>query len=97
MDMDARWAKKGDEIGLNYDVGAVGTYAHANTTIRSTWSLLSINGENSGKVGTTYMGTVGKPVNLINIVIDKNADGEILIIISGNQQAPEKKREPVLR
>jgi len=63
-----------DEIGLNYDVGAVGPYAHANTTIGRAWSLLSINGGNSGKVGTTYMGTVGNPANLINIIIAENEE-----------------------
>ena len=63
-----------DEIGLNYDVGAVGPYAHANTTIGRAWSLLSINGGNCGKIGTTYMGTVGNPLNLINIVIAENEE-----------------------
>jgi len=63
-----------DEIGLNSDVGAVGPYAHANTTIGRAWSLLSINGGNSGKVGTTYMGTVGNPANLINIIIAENEE-----------------------
>jgi len=63
-----------DEIGLNYDVGAVGPYAHANTTIGRAWSLLSINGGNCGKVGTTYMGTVGNPMNLINIIIAENEE-----------------------
>jgi len=63
-----------DEIGLNYDVGAVGPYAHANTTIGRAWSLLSINGGNSGKVGSTYMGTVGNPANLINIIIAENEE-----------------------
>ena len=63
-----------DEIGLNYDVGAVGPYAHANTTIGRAWSLLSINGGNSGKIGTTYMGTVGNPANLSNIIIAENEE-----------------------
>jgi len=63
-----------DEIGLNYDVGAVGPYAHANTTIGRAWSLLSINGGNCGKVGTTYMGTVGNPMNAINIIIAENEE-----------------------
>jgi hypothetical protein len=63
-----------DEIGLNYDVGAVGPYAHANTTIGRAWSLLSINGGNSGKVGTTYMGTVGAIGNLINVIIAENEE-----------------------
>jgi hypothetical protein len=61
-----------DEIGLNYSVGAMGPYALANTTIGRAWSLLSINLGNCGKVGTTYMGVVGNPMNLINIVIAEN-------------------------
>jgi hypothetical protein len=61
-----------DEIGLNYEIGALGPFAHANTTIGRAWNLLSINGGNCGKVGTTYMGTVGNPMNLINIVIAEN-------------------------
>jgi hypothetical protein len=63
-----------DEIGLNYDVGAMGPYAHANTTIGRAWNLLSINGANCGKVGTTYMGTVGNPMNAINIIIAEHED-----------------------
>lgn len=61
-----------DEIGLNYGVGAMGPYALANTTIGRAWSLISINLGNCGKVGTTYMGVVGNPMNLINIVIAEN-------------------------
>jgi hypothetical protein len=63
-----------DEIGLNYDVGAMGPFAHANTTIGRAWSLMAINLGNCGKVGTTYMGTVGNPMNLINIVIAENEE-----------------------
>ena len=63
-----------DEIGLNYDVGAVGPFAHANTTIGRAWSLLAINGGDQGKVGTTYMGQVGNPANLINIIIAENEE-----------------------
>jgi hypothetical protein len=61
-----------DEIGLNYGIGAMGPYAHANTTIGRAWSLIAINLGNCGKVGTTYMGTVGNPMNLINIVFGEN-------------------------
>jgi hypothetical protein len=61
-----------DEIKLNYEIGAMGPFAHANTTIGRAWNLLSINGGNCGKVGTTYMGTVGNPMNAINIVIAEN-------------------------
>lgn len=63
-----------EEIGLNSDIGAVGPYAHANTVIGRAWSLLAINGGNCGKVGTTYMGTVGNPVNLANIIIAENEE-----------------------
>ena len=38
-----------DEIGLNYNYGAMGPYAHANTVIGRAWTLLSINGGNCGK------------------------------------------------
>jgi hypothetical protein len=63
-----------DEIGLNYEVGAIGPYAHANTTIGRAWSLMAINLGNCGKVGTTYMGVIGNPMNLINIVIAENEE-----------------------
>jgi len=61
-----------DEIGLNYDVGAVGPYAEANTAIGRAWNLLSINGGNCGKVGTTYMGTVGNGLNALAMIIAEN-------------------------
>jgi hypothetical protein len=63
-----------DEIGLNYSYGAMGPYAHANTTIGRAWTLLSINGGNCGKPGTTYMGTVGNPMNGLNIIIAENEE-----------------------
>jgi hypothetical protein len=63
-----------NEIGLNYEEGAVGPYAQANTTIGRAWSLLSINGGNCGKVGTTYMGTIGNPMNLIGIIMAENEE-----------------------
>lgn len=63
-----------DEIGLNYSYGAMGPYAQANTVIGRAWSLLSINGGNCGKAGTTYMGTVGNPMNAINIIIAENEE-----------------------
>jgi hypothetical protein len=63
-----------DEIGLNYDVGAVGPYALANTAIGRAWNLLSINGGNCGKVGTTYMGTVGNAQNALALIIAENEE-----------------------
>jgi len=61
-----------DEIKLNYEVGAVGPYAEANTTIGRAWNLISINGGNSGKVGTTYMGTVGNAQNALAMIVAEN-------------------------
>jgi len=61
-----------DEIKLNYEIGAVGPYAHANTAIGRAWNLLSINGGNCGKVGTTYMGTVGNGLNALALIIAEN-------------------------
>jgi hypothetical protein len=63
-----------DEIGLNYEEGAVGPYAHANTAIGRAWNLLSINGGNCGKVGTTYMGTVGNAQNALALIIAENEE-----------------------
>ena len=63
-----------NELNINYQVGAMGPYAHANTTIGRAWTLMSINLGNCGKVGTTYMGVVGNPMNLINIVLGENEE-----------------------
>jgi hypothetical protein len=63
-----------DEIGLNYDVGAVGPYAHANVAIGRAWNLISINGGNCGKIGTTYMGTVGNAQNSLATIIAENEE-----------------------
>jgi hypothetical protein len=63
-----------DEIKLNYEIGAVGPFAQSNLSIGRAWNLLSINGANLGKVGTTYMGTVGNPMNLVNLIIAENEE-----------------------
>lgn len=61
-----------DQIGLNYEIGALGPFSQANATIGRAWTLLSLNGGNAGKVGLTYMGVVGNPTNYTNIVIAEN-------------------------
>ena len=61
-----------DQIGLNYEIGAMGPFSQANATIGRAWTLLSLNGGNAGKVGLTYMGVVGNPTNYTNIVIAEN-------------------------
>lgn len=61
-----------DEIGLNYRIGSLGPFGHANATIGRAYTLLSINGGNCGKVGETYMGVIGNPMNYANIIIAEN-------------------------
>jgi hypothetical protein len=78
-----------DEIGLNYNYGALGPYAHANTTIGRAWTLLSINGGNCGKVGNTYMGTVGNPMNGLNIIIAENEENPRGSSLSKNRKRGE--------
>ncbi len=63
-----------DEIGLNYGIGAMGPFSQANSTIGRAWNLLSINAGNCGRVGTTYMGVVGNPMNWNNVVIAENEE-----------------------
>lgn len=62
------------EIGLNCGIGAMGPFSQANSTIGRAWSLLSLNAGNCGRVGTTYMGTVGNPMNWNDIIIGENEE-----------------------
>lgn len=61
-----------DQIGLNYEIGALGPFSHANATIGRSYTLLSLNGGNCGKVNETYMGVIGNPMNYANIIIAEN-------------------------
>ena len=63
-----------DEIGLNYGIGAMGPFSQANSTIGRAWNLLSINAGNCGRVGTTYMGVVGNPMNWNNVIMAENEE-----------------------
>ena len=63
-----------DEIKLNYGIGAMGPFSRANSTIGRAWNLLSLNAGNCGRVGTTYMGVVGNPMNWNNIIIAENEE-----------------------
>ena len=63
-----------DEIGLNYGIGALGPFSQANSTIGRAWNLLSINAGNCGRVGTTYMGVIGNPMNWNNVIIAENEE-----------------------
>ncbi len=48
-----------DEIGMNYGIGAMGPYNHANMTIGRAWGLLSQNLQGGSTPGDTYMGSLG--------------------------------------
>jgi hypothetical protein len=61
-----------DKIGMNYGIGAMGPFSHANTTIGRAWTLLSKNLGNAGIAGETYMGTLGNATSVTNIVIAEN-------------------------
>ncbi len=63
-----------DEIGLNYGIGAVGPFSQANSTIGRAWNLLSINAGNCGRVGTTYMGVIGNPMNWNNVIMAEHEE-----------------------
>ena len=63
-----------NEIKLNYGLGALGPFSQANSTIGRAWTLLSINAGNCGRVGTTYMGTIGNPMNWNQIIIAENEE-----------------------
>ncbi len=52
-----------NEIGLNSGIGALGPYAHANSTIGRAHNLLSINLQGGSVPGDTYMGSTGNPLN----------------------------------
>src|SRR5690606_27809114 len=52
-----------DEIGMNYGIGALGPYNHANATIGRAYCLLSMNAQGGSEPGNTYMGSVGNNWN----------------------------------
>ena len=48
-----------DEIGMNYGIGAMGPYSHANATIGRAYGLLSQNLQGGSVPHETYMGSQG--------------------------------------
>jgi len=61
-----------DEIGMNYGIGAMGPFSHANAAIGRAWTLMSKNLGNAGIAGETYLGSQGNALNYVNIVIAEN-------------------------
>ena len=52
-----------NEIGMNYGIGALGPYNHANSTIGRAYCLLSMNAQGGSEPGNTYMGSLGSNWN----------------------------------
>ncbi len=61
-----------EEIGMNFEIGALGPFNQANAAIGRAWTLMSKNLGNAGVVGETYSGSQGNSLNYINIVIAEN-------------------------
>jgi len=61
-----------EEIGMNFEVGAMGPFNQANAAIGRAWTLISKNLGNAGIVGETYSGSQGNSLNYNNIVIAEN-------------------------
>lgn len=52
-----------NELGMNYGIGAMGPYNHANATIGRAFSLLSQNLQGGSVPNETYMGSMGNSYN----------------------------------
>lgn len=63
-----------NKIGLNYGIGAMGPFSHANATIGRAWTLLSKNLGHGGIAGETYLGALGNPTSYNNIIIAENEE-----------------------
>jgi len=51
------------EIGMNFGIGAMGPYNHANVTVGRAHALLSQNLQGGSVIGETYMGSLGNAYN----------------------------------
>jgi hypothetical protein len=61
-----------DEIGMNYGIGAMGPYNHANATIGRAYGLLSQNLQGGSVPGDTFMGSQGNNYTYNNCTFAEN-------------------------
>lgn len=61
-----------EEIGMNFETGAMGPFNQANAAVGRAWTLMSKNLGNAGIPGETYTGSQGNGLNYNNIVIAEN-------------------------
>src|SRR6202161_175301 len=62
------------EIGMNWGIGAMGPFNHANATIGRAYGLLSQNLQGGSLPGETYMGSIGNNYCYNNITFAENEE-----------------------
>ena len=62
------------EIGMNWQIGAMGPYNHANATIGRAYGLLSQNLQGGSEPGVTFMGSQGNNYTYNNITFAENEE-----------------------
>jgi hypothetical protein len=62
------------EIGMNWGIGAMGPYNHANSTIGRAWGLLSQNCQGGSEPGLTYLGSQGNNYAYNSICFAENEE-----------------------
>ncbi len=62
------------EIGMNWGIGAMGPYNHANATIGRAWGLLSQNLQGGSEPGLTYLGSQGNNYAYNSICFAENEE-----------------------
>ena len=62
------------EIGMNFGIGAMGPYNHANATIGRAYSLLSQNLQGGSVPGETFMGSLGSNYTYNGITFAENEE-----------------------
>jgi len=62
------------EIDMNWGIGAMGPYNHANATIGRAYGLLSQNLQGGSVPGVTYMGSVGNNYGYNNLTFAENEE-----------------------
>src|SRR6266542_2539088 len=62
------------ELGMNWGIGAMGPYNHANATIGRAWGLLSTNLQGGSTPGLTYLGSQGNNYAYTSITFPENEE-----------------------
>src|SRR5919197_3303347 len=62
------------ELNMNWGIGAMGPYNHANATIGSAWGLLSQNLQGGSEPGLTYLGSQGNNYAYTSITFAENEE-----------------------